>query len=266
MKRCVHCGRPTALDEFAGEGGAGEGYRRAGFCVTAVDNDRARLDLYPLPDCQGAGRVIADAVTYLYDHGRSFALAHMSPTCTGYSRGTAAIPDRLEKYDRLIPVVRDIALELGVPYIIENVEDAGPELRDPLLLCWSMFHMRNEVVLDADGEPLRMERHRLFESNLKLTAPRECHHPAGISVAGSYGGSRRAKRAPGETLAEIAPRDRYEAKHVRKGGYVPRSLQVQRTLLGAPWMSAQGCKLSIPPFYTTCLGNQAIHQLAAVAA
>ena len=126
--RCRHCGRLRLLDAFAGEGGAGEGYRRAGFCVTAIDNDRARLDLYPLPDCRGAGRVIGDALAYLYDNVRHFAVVHASPTCTGYSRGTAALPGRLEKYDRLIPVVRDIVADQGVPYVIENVEDAGPEL------------------------------------------------------------------------------------------------------------------------------------------
>lgn len=263
--RCSSCGRLRALDDFGGEGGAGEGYRRVGFCVTAVDNDRARLDLYPLPDCPGALRVIGDAVTYLYEHGAEFALVHLSPTCTGYSRGTAAIPGRLEKYDRLIPVVRDIVLELDVAYIIENVEDAGPELRDPLLLCWSMFRRAGSVV-DADGLPLRMERHRLFESNLDLTAPGKCHHPEDFWVAGSYGGGRRAKRLPTETLAEVAPRDRFAAKYERKGGYVPRSLQVQRALLGTPWMSAVGCKLSIPPFYTEHLGRQALAQLAARAA
>lgn len=263
--RCDVCGRPKLVDTFAGEGGAGEGYRRAGFCVTAVETERARLDLYPLPDCRGARRIIGDAIGYLWEHGAEYAMAHASPTCTGYSRGTAAIPGRLEKYDRLIPVVREVLLELGVAYIIENVEDAGPELRDPLLLCWSMFRGAGSV-RDADGEPLRMERHRLFESNLPLWAPAQCVHVEGVSVAGSYGGGRRAKRLPAETLAEVAPRDRYAAKHERKGGYVPRSLQVQRALLDTSWMSAVGCKLSIPPFYTRHLGRQAMTHLMEAAA
>lgn len=260
-KRCIHCGRYKAIDTFAGEGGIGKGLMRAGFCVTAVDTEAARLDLYPIDHCPGAGRVIGDAIGYLYDHGAEFAYRHASPTCTGYSRGTAALPDRLEKYDRLIPVVREVLLEIGGPYTIENVEDAGPELIDPLLLCWSMFYTAGRV-LDADGLPLRMERHRLFESNVPLFSPGECDHPEDVWVAGSYGGSRRAKRQPGETLAEVAPRDRYEARYVRKGGYVPRSLAVQRALLGAPWMSAKGCQLSIPPVYATHIGLQIMAHLS----
>ena len=107
-----------------------------------------------------------------------------------------------------------------------------------------------------------MERHRLFEAPaFDLSVPTGCWHAPGVSVAGSYGGGRRAKRGEFETLGEVAPRDRYAAKHERKGGYVPRSLQVQRELLGTPWMSAKGCQLSVPPFYTQHIGRQMLAQL-----
>lgn len=258
---CAYCGRYKAVDSFAGEGGIGVGLRRAGFCVTAVDTEASRLDLYPIDHCPGADRIIGDAIAYLYEHGREFAYAHASPTCTGYSRGTAALPGRLEKYDRLIPVVRDVLLELGIPYTIENVEDAGPELRDPLLLCWSMFYEAGSV-RDADGLPLRMDRHRLFESNVPLVAPCPCDHDESVWCAGSYGGARRAKRFKGEPLTKVAPRDRHEARFVRKGGYVPRSLEVQRALLGTPWMSAKGCQLSIPPIYAEHIGTQLLAHVA----
>lgn len=196
------------LDLFSGEGGAGVGYARAGFDVFGVDNAPARLKRYPYPSHCG------DAIEYLLAHGHEYDLVHASPTCTGYSRGTAAIPDRLTRYDRLIAVVREALLGIGVPYVIENVADARRELRDPIMLCGRMFGLS---AIDDDGTKLVMDRHRLFESSLALTAPHHGKHDRTLQVAGSYGGARRDKR---------------EAREVRKGGYVP-SVDVQRELLGA---------------------------------
>ena len=72
------------------------GYSRAGFDVYGVDTDRARLVRYPFESHKG------DALEYLTDHGHKYDAIHASPPCTGYSRGTAALPDRLDMYDRLI--------------------------------------------------------------------------------------------------------------------------------------------------------------------
>ena len=252
--------RPRLLDLYAGEGGAGMGYHRAGFDVYAVDNDPKRLKLNPFPSYMGdvvevmATLIAGGPVDFTHKTGRvewsiltlaDFDVIHGSPTCTGYSRGTAAIPDRLTRYDRLIAVTRALMVEACLPYVIENVADARPELRDPLTLCWSMFYEPGSV-LDDDGTPLRMERHRLFESNIYLTAPAGCNHPKPIQVAGAYGGARR---------------DAWEARHVRKGGYVPASLDVLRALLGTPWMSETGCFLSIPPAYTEYIGAQLLDHL-----
>jgi DNA (cytosine-5)-methyltransferase 1 len=66
-----------------------------------------------------------------------------------------------------------------------------------------------------------------------------------LQVAGSYGGARR---------------DKWEAKHIRGGGYVP-SVEVQRQILGTPWMSEKGCQLSIPPAYTEHIGTQLLAHL-----
>lgn len=223
------------LDVFCGEGGASVGYSNAGFTVFGIDNAPARLAYYPFPyRVDNALSALADK-----DFVSQFDAIHASPPCTGYTRGTAAIPDRLERYDRLIPVVRELLEASGKPYIIENVADAKRELRDPLRLCWSEFR-KNGSVIDTDGTPLRMERHRLFESNLALRGAGGCNHERAVQVAGAYGGARR---------------DKWEARHIRKGGYVP-SLEVMRELLETPWMSEKGCFLSIPPMYTEFLGAQ----------
>ncbi len=223
------------LDLFCGEGGAGMGYHLAGADeVVGVDTDPARLARYPFRTIK------ADAIEYLLEHGHEYDVRHASPPCTGYTRGTAALPDRMERYDRLIGATREALEIVGGPYVIENVADARSELRNPMMLCWSMFFDAGSVV-DDDGTPLRMERHRLFESNVPLFPPATCYHPKDVQVAGAYGGARR---------------DAWEARNVRKGGYVPPSLDVLRALVGADWMSEKGCFLSIPPAYTEHIGRQ----------
>ncbi len=231
--------RPKLLDLFCGEGGAGEGYARAGFDVTGVDTDRARLKHYPYESVHG------DALEYAAAHGHEYDAIHASPPCQGYSRGTAALPDRANRYDRLIAATRAVLEGTGRPWVIENVADARSELRNPLQLCGSEFGL---TAVDDDGTPLRMERHRLFESNVPLLGAGGCVHDRSVQVAGSYGGARR---------------DKWEAKHVRKGGYVP-SLDVQRALLGTSWMTQKGCQLSIPPVYAEFLGRQLVDVLAVV--
>lgn len=247
MSICQHCGRPRLLDAFSGEGGAGVGYMRAGFCVTPVEKSKARLNRYPR-QCPAALPIRGDAIWAIANLGREYAAIHMSPTCTGYSRGTAAIPDRINRYDRLIGAAREAAQMTGRPYVIENVADARPELRNPALLCGRMFNL---TATDDDGTPLVMDRHRLFETHgFTLMVPEHLPHDRSLQVAGSYGGARRDKR---------------EAREVRKGGYVP-SADVQRELLGTPWMTEKGCQLSIPPAYTEHIGRQLIEQITEAAA
>jgi hypothetical protein len=80
---------------------------------------------------------------------------------------------------------------------------------DPVALCGCMFDLST---IDTDGIRIHLKRERLFETNWGLTAPQPCDH-AGIEwFAGAYGGARR---------------DKYEAKYVRKGGYVPREARCQ---------------------------------------
>lgn len=228
------------LDLFCGEGGAGQGYADAGFEVTGVDTSAVRLENYPF------ARYNADAIEFLLDHGHKFDVIHASPPCTGYSRGTAAVPDRLERYDRLIAATREALEIVGRPYVIENVEDAHPELRNPTLLCGRMFDLG---AIDDDGTPLVLDRHRLFETSWPVFPPAHWPHQPG-QVAGAYGGARR---------------DKVEARTVRHGGYVPKSLSVLQELLGTPWMSETGCFLSIPPAYTRWLGTELLAHLEVAA-
>lgn len=217
------------------------GYARAGFTVFGVDSSAKRMHRYPFQATTG------DAIEYLLRYGHEYDVIHASPPCTGYSRGTVAIPGRLERYDRLIAATREALQYVGKPYVIENVEDARPELVEPVMLCGRMFGLS---ATDVDGTPLVMDRHRLFESSVLLMAPPHMPHDRTVQVAGAYGGARR---------------DKDEARNVRHGGYVPKSLSVLQELLDTPWMSEQGCFLSIPPAYTEFIGRQLLEHLAVAA-
>lgn len=242
--------RPRLLDLFRGEGGAAEGYERAGWDVTGVD-------LKSLGH-RGPGLFHqGDALEFLLRYGHRFDAIHASPPCQGYSRATAGNPNARSKHKRLIAATRELLILVGKPWVIENVEQARSQMVDPILLCGRMFGLE---AVDEDGEKLVLDRHRLFESNVPIKAPAHRAHGA-EQVAGVYGGSRRAKRRPGETLAEVAPRDRHAARHIRKGGYVPRSKSVQQALLGIDWMTVKGMQESIPPVYAEHVGRQLLEAL-----
>ncbi|HET6917259.1 MAG TPA: hypothetical protein VFH56_14290 [Acidimicrobiales bacterium] len=249
--------RPRLLDLYCCEGGAAAGYYCAGFDVYGVDlfEDYSQKR-YPFPSWRGdaLGELralsVGSSMTPLPErygellYLRDFDAIHASPPCQRHSAGTRA-SDR-SKYPDLIGPTRELLKSTGLPYVIENVP--GAPLEDPVTLCWTMFHQPGSV-LDEDGTPLQMFRHRLFETNWELTAP-ECKHDPDMQVAGSYGGARRDKR---------------EAREIRHGGYVP-SIPVQRELLGVNWMTQKGMFQCIPPSYTEHVGAQLLDMLREEAA
>jgi DNA (cytosine-5)-methyltransferase 1 len=253
--------RPKLLDLFCCEGGASMGYHRAGFDVYGVDlfEDYSQKR-YLFPSLKGDA---LDALDKVIDGGwlvferhfegnvfeqivsaGEFAAIVASPPCQHASAGTRA-QDR-SKYPRLIEPTRELLIQTGLPYVIENVK--GADLHDPIMLCGSTFGLR---AIDDDGTKLEMWRHRLFESNLPILDNGGCLHGLySKQVAGSYGGARR---------------DKDEARNVRNGGYVP-SKRVQQELLGIDWMTERGMYQSIPPVYTEHIGRQLIAHLAERAA
>jgi len=226
--------KPRLLDLFACEGGATAGYQRAGWHVTAVDKDLNRLHYNPAGPRYGG-----DALDFLERFGHLFDAVHLSPPCQWYTRGNAPRRGQESKWDRTIPLAREAAEATGLPYVIENVKDAGWDMRDPVTLCGCMFDLST---IDTDGIRIHLQRPRLFETNWVMTAPRACDHSAHEWVAGAYGGARR---------------DKYEAKYVRKGGYVPRDKDVVKALLGVEHdMTWSGLFECLPPAYTEHIGRQ----------
>lgn len=214
------------LDLFSGAGGATLGYQLAGFETVGVDS--ARQKHYPGEFHQ------SDAFEYLAEHGHEFDVIHASPPCQFYSIATTAL--HRDKYPDLIPQTREMLKATGKPYIIENV--AGAPLIDPIILCGRMFGL---TAVDDDGTILHLDRHRLFESNVKLDAQPNCRpHDRSLSVGGVYGGGRM---------------NRAEAKYVRRGGYTPRQ-EIREKLMGIIGMTQKELSQAIPPAYTKYLGLQ----------
>lgn len=159
--------KPLLLDLFCGAGGAGEGYRRAGFNVLGVDHN-------PQPNYPFRF-VRDDALEYLQRWidapKQPFDAVHASPPCQAWSKMTKCRPGLADQYAQLIKDTRAALRRLGVPYVIENVP--GAPLEDPVELCGFMF-----------GRELY--RHRWFETNFTLLAPEHPEHTMPGSRAGHW--------------------------------------------------------------------------------
>jgi DNA (cytosine-5)-methyltransferase 1 len=216
--------RPRLLDLFCCAGGAGMGYHRAGFDVVGVDI--APQPNYPFEFHQG------DALEYLAEHGHEFDAVHASPPCqqfTAYRRRGAGVGD---SYVNLIPETRAALEQMQVPWVIENVP--GSPLRQPLRLCGSSFH-------------LDVRRHRLFESNVALTAP-PCDH--------SW-----------QTPRFAPASNRTNLRRTVEVGVWRIPFEVQQAAMGIDWTTLRELSEAIPPAYTEHIGRQLIERAAdAVAA
>ena len=175
---------------FCGAGGAAMGYHRAGFDeVVGVDN--APQPRYPFEFVQ------ADALEYVAEHGHDYDAIHASPPCQGYSIMHNLPWLREREYARLIKPTRDLMIQVGKPWVLENVMGAkwgcknlenisrliGYDITDHGMkanwLCGAMF-----------GKPFY--RHRLFESNWMWLAPGHPKHTLNLHPRSEryvYGGT-----------------------------------------------------------------------------
>jgi len=216
--------KPKLLDLFCCAGGAGTGYSRAGFEITGVD---------VVVHKRNPHKVIEADVLTLDPRwiAENFDAVHASPPCQGYSvmrhaPGAKGAP-------RLINHVRDLLNATGLPWVIENVEAAVEEMKNPVLLCGTMFG------LGAQGHEL--QRHRLFETSFPV-APLQCRH-TGKPVIGVYGGHARCRSAKHGGRG---------TKDIWDGGHLSAASEA----LGIDWMTLSELSEAIPPAYTEYLGWQ----------
>jgi DNA (cytosine-5)-methyltransferase 1 len=216
------------LDLFCGAGGASTGLHRAGFEVTGVD-------IKPQPNYPFRF-VLGDALT---QNLGQYDFVWASPPCQAYC-ALNTMPN-LRKHEKLIPAVRDMLEEWGGHWIIENVGGAKRELRNPVMLCGSMFGLEN------NGYQVR--RHRYFESNVQLDVPMSCNH--GPRTMGIYGAK----------VRDIAKEKRHYAKPKETRGRpvgvtLPQAWGLEA--MGVPWMTMKEASECIPPVYSEYLGRQVI--------
>lgn len=238
------------LDLFCNAGGAGMGYARASFEVVGVDLHPQKN--YPFPMHQGDAlevlkallrgekvRFVARDGSVLFLGLEDFDAVHASPPCQGYTAlrhapGARGAPLMIED-------VRMLSILTGRPWVIENVEEAKWAMIAPLTLCGSMFG------LGAQG--CRLQRHRLFESNIAISAPSPCRHDE-RPVIGVYGGHARRRAA---SAGGRGTRDVWEGGH----------RAAMSEAMGMTWATCAEMSEAIPPAYTEHLGRQLIAHIIA---
>ncbi|MEV0646060.1 DNA cytosine methyltransferase [Phytomonospora sp. NPDC050363] len=200
------------LDLFCCQGGASAGYAQAGWDVTGVDIDPQPR--YPYMFVQ------ADAIEYVKAHGHEFDAISASPPCQAHSKAQRIMG---REHPKLIAPAREALIATGRPWVIENVEEARPELVDPVMLCGVMFG-------------LRTYRHRLFETGggFALDVPAHPFHSVRTVKMG---------RA-------LTDRDFYHAVGNFSG------VSLVREDMGMPWASREGLREAIPPAYAEWIGRQ----------
>lgn len=206
------------LDLFCCAGGAAMGYHRAGFEIVGVD-------IKPQPNFQFEF-VQKSAFELTQTFLKSFDAIHASPPCQSYS-DLAKRNGNGHLWPRLIEPVREMLVKSGLPYVIENVE--GAPLNNPIVLCGTMF------------SGLRVLRHRLFESNIKLKTPEHSKHPLVFTFdkrKSHYG-----KLDQDKSFVQVTG-----------GGNC--SVRNARDAMGIEWMTKNELNEAIPPAYTEFIGRQ----------
>ncbi|MFF4973110.1 DNA methylase [Streptomyces sp. NPDC001083] len=213
------------LDLFSCAGGAGFGYRLAGFEVDGCDiADRPR---YPFPYHRG------DALEYLAhlittgDIDR-YTLVHASPPCqagcaltvgTNHSQGWGGT------HEDLVAPTRQLLDRTGLPYVIEQ-PNGRAKIRKDVSLCGVMFD-------------LKVFRHRNFELGNWSTAK-----PAHVKHDGYVRGHRHGVYRDGP----------YVAAYGKGGGKA--TVPEMQAAMGITWTDVhEELTEAIPPAYTRWIGN-----------
>jgi DNA (cytosine-5)-methyltransferase 1 len=221
--------KPLLLDAFSCAGLGADGYADH-FEVVCLDNDENALKHNPHHVVHG------DAMRLLNDPGfmGQFDAIHASPPCQGFSatRQLALAQGKgngKRTVDLLTPVI-DLFDGLGTPYVIENVE------RSPLRT------MPGVVRLCGSSFGLKVQRHRLFLSNVDLGPSPACDH---------------SSFEPDPVTGKPRPWGVYYAKgdNIPSGGRTCLSVEHGMECMGVarlvPWKYL--CE-GLPPVYTSWLG------------
>lgn len=217
------------LDLYCKAGGAGYGYKLAGF------DEIVGVDIEPQPNYPFEF-IQMDAIEFLQTQDlSSFDAIHASPPCQAHSKckqlSQARNGGAYGTHKDFIADTRELLDKIGKPYIIENVE--GAPLHNPLSLYGSQF------------DNLYTQRRRLFESNIPLRPPEQKMRKHKTPTAGNGVGE--------DGWISICG----------SGGV--RGMNAKQIVLywgfalgGIDWMTRAELAEAIPPKYTEFLGKQLI--------
>jgi DNA (cytosine-5)-methyltransferase 1 len=210
------------------------GYHQAGFDVYSVDLFPQPRNPFPFHQGDAIGVLVhlieGDTIPFTSKEGRrelleacDFAAIHASPPCQAKTKAQKIMQ---RDHPRLISPTRDGLLQLGVPYVIENVVPDNPEddpdpLEYPFELCGAMFG-------------LGTYRHRQFETNFYVRKPEHPKHVARTTKMGR-------KPVDGEMMHVV-------------GNF--SGVEKAKQAMGIDWMTRDGLRESIPPAYTEYIGRR----------
>lgn len=235
--------KPKLLDLFSGAGGCAAGYATAGFDVYGIDI--SPQPNYPHPhhtgDAIAALWALAEGESITFTNAstgdthaldlKDFDAIHASPPCQSYLNLGAVnrAQGRAYNHESLIGATRDALTASGKPYVIENVQDAGKELINPVRICGTHF-----------GLPLR--RHRLFESNVSIEGA-ACRHDR-FTEPKYWTGWRPNGEKRLSTVVQV---------YGNAGGR-----EHWPAAMGIDWMTAREMCEAVPPAYMEHIGKQLI--------
>ena len=201
------------LDLMCCQGGATKGYQQAGFHVTGVD-------IEPQPYYCGNVFIQGDAFEWLTRNLSQFDLIHVSPKCQAHSVLTPK--EYKGNHEVQLPRVLELLRSQPVPFIVENVAGTKQYMKNPLMLCGSMFG-------------LEIFRHRYFELG-NMGCPLIFHPPCQHNFVPILLSGTTTRKQDGERM--------HESRKAEK-----------MTASGIDWMTVAGLDQAIPPAYTQFLGN-----------
>jgi len=212
------------------------GYHMAGFDVRGID-------IEPQPNYPFKFRR-QDALTlspkWIRKH---FDVVVASAPCLGYTTLAARYPHI--HHDKLIPATRDLLAATGLPYIIENVQNARKELIEPITLCGSSFG-------------LRVRRHRLFESNVPLPTAPTCNHQWQDRDKRYFTrlSKVRGTSYPTGTVQVYGGSQHWQPAEFELPTHRGYNMHIASVAMGIDWMNQLELNQAIPPVYTYWLGRQ----------
>lgn len=202
---------PLLLDLCCCQGGASKGYADLGFTIVGIDKDPQPR--YPYEFHQG------DALQFLRDNGKEFDAIHASFPCQAF---TKAWKIRKNEHPDLVTPGRQLLLEIGKPWVMENVP--GAPLINPVELCGCMF------------PSLGVYRERWFEVSDDVVLRQPTHRPHDDKI----------------TKMGRPPKEGERMHIVGNFSGVPKGRQA----MGIDWMSRDGLREAIPPAYTRHVGRE----------